>query len=386
MHHTIQFKTTSSLFLIPLLLACFAFLQKVQAVTPAPDGGYPSGNTAEGEDALFSRTTGAWDTAIGNQALFSNTQGNSNTAMGIQALFTNNVGEANTATGVEALFSNTEGLDNTADGYQALFSNDEGSNNTATGIFALFSNTGGNANTAVGADALGSNDTGSRNIALGSEAGSNVGTGAPGDDNIEIGNVGGGFDTGTIRIGTQGTQGAAFIAGVAGVFQSGTVDFVTINADGQLGSTVVSPVSPVSSRRFKKEIKPMDKTSEAILAFKPVTFRYKSDDKGTPQFGLIAEEVAEVNPDLVTRDNNGEIYAVRYEAVNAMLLNEFLKEHKAFLAERRKVQKQEAAIAELKSGIKALVATVKEQSSQIQKVSAQLEVRKPSPQTVLNNQ
>jgi hypothetical protein len=130
----------------------------------------------------------------------------------------------------------------------------------------------------------------------------------------------------------------------------------------------------------------MDKSSEAILALKPVTFQFKNDSKGTPQFGLIAEDVAEVNPDLVVRDDKGDIYTVRYDAVNAMLLNEFLKEHKAFLAERRKVQKQEAAIAELKSGMKALIATVKEQSSQLQKVSAQLEVSKPAPQTVASNQ
>jgi hypothetical protein len=141
-----------------------------------------------------------------------------------------------------------------------------------------------------------------------------------------------------------------------------------------------------SSRRFKDEIKPMDKASEAILALKPVTFQYKSDKSDTPQFGLIAEEVAEVNPDLVVRDKDGEIYTVRYDAVNAMLLNEFLKEHRAFLKEQRKVEVQEKTIAELKSGMTALAATVKEQAAQIQKVSAQVEMSRPAPQMVLNNQ
>jgi len=123
----------------------------------------------------------------------------------------------------------------------------------------------------------------------------------------------------------------------------------------------------------------MDQTSEAILALKPVTFHYKSDSTGTAQFGLIAEEVAKVNPDLVVRDDDGEIYTVRYEAVNAMLLNEFLKEH-------RQVQEQKATIAQLKSGMQTLAATVKEQASQIQKVSAQIELNKPVPQTVANTQ
>ena len=123
----------------------------------------------------------------------------------------------------------------------------------------------------------------------------------------------------------------------------------------------------------------MDKASEAILALKPVTFHYKSDNANRPEFGLVAEEVAEVNRDLVVRDENGEIYTVRYDAVNAMLLNEFLKEH-------RKNEEQEKTIAELKSGMTALAATVKEQASQIQKVSAQLEASIPAPQVVNNDQ
>ena len=158
---------------------------------------------------------------------------------------------------------------------------------------------------------------------------------------------------------------------------------VLIDSAGQLGTTS-------SSRRFKHEIKPIDKASEAILALKPVTFHYKNDDTATPQFGLIAEEVADVDPDLVVRDEKGEIYTVRYDAVNALLLNEFLKEHRKVEqqaykmdAADRKIQEQEAMIAELKSGMKALAATVNEQTLKLQKVSAQLELNRPGPQQVV---
>jgi len=137
----------------------------------------------------------------------------------------------------------------------------------------------------------------------------------------------------------------------------------------------------------------MDQTSEAILDLKPVTFHYKSDSTGTPQFGLIAEEVARVNPDLVVRDDDGEIYTVRYDAVNAMLLNEFLKEHCKVEEQSRKIQEQEATITELKSTVaqqnkdmKVFAANLKEQASQIQKVSAQVEMSKSAPRVVLNKQ
>jgi hypothetical protein len=153
---------------------------------------------------------------------------------------------------------------------------------------------------------------------------------------------------------------------------------VLIDSAGQLGTAS-------SSCRFKKEIKPMDKSSEAILSLKPVSFHYKSDETNRPEFGLIAEEVAQVNPDLVVRDENGDIYTVRYDAVNAMLLNEFLKEHRKVEEQNGKIQAQDATIAELKSGMTALAATVKEQAAQIQKVSAQLEATKPAPQVVENN-
>jgi hypothetical protein len=169
------------------------------------------------------------------------------------------------------------------------------------------------------------------------------------------------------------SRGATFIAGISGVDEGGTISAVYINTDGQLGTQ-----PPPSSRRFKEDVKLMDKTSEAILALKPVTFHFKNDEANIPQFGLIAEEVAQVNPDLVSRDRDGKPYTVRYEAVNAMLLNEFLKEH-------RKNEEQGATIAEQQKEIQALAATVKEQASQIQKVSVQVELSKPAPQTVLNN-
>jgi len=205
---------------------------------------------------------------------------------------------------------------------------------------------------------------------LGWGAGYNV---TAGNLNIDIGNSGNSGDDRTIYIGEQGLQGATFIAGIYGVNEGGMPLAVYINSNGQLGTMS-------SSRRFKKEIKRMEQTSEAILALKPVTFQYKSDPAGAgPQFGLIAEEVAEVNPDLVVRDAQGEIYSVRYDAVNAMLLNEFLKVH-------RKVEEQEAAIAQQKKRIDVLTARLDEQASLIQKVSAQLDVIKPAPQMVLNSQ
>ena len=403
------------LFLIPLVLAAFALSPTAQAqLSPPPDGGYAGDNTAEGTDALFSLTTGTENTAIGFDALYSNTTGDSNTATGSIALSTNTTGvrntadgfaalnsnttgERNTATGRAALTFNTTGNNNTADGHDALFSNTTairntatgsfalfsnttGPNNTALGYFALFSNTTGNSNTASGYDALLNNTTGIGNIALGNFAGSNLTTG---DNNIDVGNVGIAGESNTIRIGTVGTQTATYMAGIVGkTAPMGTPVF--INANGQLGTTP-------SSARFKDEIRRMDKASEAILALKPVTFHYKKefDPEGIPQFGLVAEEVEKINPALITRDPEGKPYTVRYEAINAMLLNEFLKEHRKVEQQEASITQQrqdfEAAIAQQRKEIKTLAVTVKEQASQIQKVSAQLEMSKPAPQTVLND-
>ncbi len=396
----------TGLLLITLALACFALVCAPQAfaVTPAPDGGYAGNNTAEGTSALFSLTSGVSNTAVGYQALNHTTTGSYNTATGFWALRNNTSGAQNTATGSSALFSNIDGSYNTADGGSALYRNTSGSDNTATGLRALFGNSTGSENTAVGVSALASNDNGSQNtaigykalmanrggnhnIALGHEAGINVGgLNNPRDNNIEIGNAGDFFDNATIRIGDVQTK--TFIAGISGSAVVGTT--VVVDANGQLGTAT-------SSARFKKEIKPMDKASEAILKLKPVGFQYKSDPTGTRQFGLIAEEVAKVDPDLVTRDRKGEIYGVRYESVNAMLLNEFLKEHTAFVEEQGKVQEQQAAITQLQSTVaqqqKDFPATVEQltrrldqQASQIQKVSAQVKANMQVPQLISNNQ
>jgi trimeric autotransporter adhesin len=258
-------------------------------------------------------------------------------------------------------FSNTIGRNNTAEGLQALNNNTMGINNAGVGVNALFSNTTGNLNVGLGVNSLLRNTTGSSNIALGVNAGGNL---TIGNSNIDIGNAGVAAEGNTTRVGTQGTQRRAFIAGISGTAVTGSP--VVVNASGQLGVAA-------SSERFKDEIKPMNNVSEAILALQPVTFRYKKtiDPDRVPQFGLVAEDVAKVNPDLVARDAKGEVYTVRYEAVNAMLLNEFIKAH-------RKNEEQEKTIAELKSGMTALAATVKEQASQIQKVSAQLATASPS--------
>ena len=251
------------------------------------------------------------------------------------------------------------------------------------------SNTTGGGNTAVGVVALVLNTTGSNNIALGVSAGFNLTTG---NNNIDIGNAGVTAESDTIRIGISGGQTRTFVAGISGVGVTGTP--VVVDGNGQLGVVL-------SSQRFKDEITPMDEASEAILALKPVTFRYKHelDPKGMLQFGLEAEEVEKVNPNLVARDAKGEVYTVRYEAVNAMLLNEFLKEHRKVEEQSRKVHEQEATIAELKKDFRTTVARQQKEfeskiacqqeqiealSAGLQRVSAQLEVTKAAPQTVAN--
>jgi hypothetical protein len=338
-------------------------------------------NTATGANALTANTTGNNNTAHGFDALFSNTTGEANTASGAFALLSNTIGTENTATGGGALQSNTTGELNTANGFQALYNNTTGNNDTANGFEALLGNTTGNNNTANGEFALKNNTTGSFNIALGSEAGINLTTG---NYNIDIGNAGFAGESKTIRIGTKQTQRATFIAGISGATVANGVG-VIIDNNGHLGTVV-------SSARYKDDMKPMDKASEAILALKPVTFHYKKDldPEGIPQFGLVAEQVEKVNPDLVARDEDGKPYTVRYEAVNAMLLNEFLKEH-------RKVEKLEATVvqqqeefqtttAEQQREIKALTARLEEQASQIRKVSAQLEMSRRAQQMLVNNQ
>jgi hypothetical protein len=346
----------SALILIGIVLACFALSRIAHAVVPAPDGGYAGGNTAEGQNALFSLTTGTYNTAVGFLSLRSNADGNFNTALGAGALLAN-TSDQNTATGAGALFSSTIASQSTANGAFALFKDTTGTSNTAIGNVTLYNNTTGNFNTAVGNGAL-SYAGGSSNTALGSGAGDNIFT---------ANNV--------ICIG-QGVQGqdvsdSCYIGNIWN--QPGGSQAVYVNSDGKLGALV-------SSRRFKDEIKPMEQASEVIYCLKPVSFRYRPEVEPTRPlcFGLIAEDVEKISPDLVTRGSDGKVNSVRYDAVNSMLLNEFLKEH-------RKVQELEATITEQKKGMAVLTAQLKEQAAQIQKVSAQLEMSKFTKKVVLNN-
>jgi hypothetical protein len=380
-------------------LVCFGLSPGAQAVDPeAPDTALAGGNTADGQGALLSLTTGKYNTAIGFDSLLINSStsfktgvgagtlllntGTENTAVGAAALLNNHTGSENNAVGAFALFNNDSdaagtGNFNNAHGRGALQANVDGTENEAFGDLALTANLASH-NTAMGDDALDANTTGDGNTAVGREAGNSITTGS---NNVCIGHFGGvGIVTAnnSIAIGVSATgpfadfSNTCFIGSIDGQPTSdpGSTVPVLIDANNVLGTAA-------SSRRVKHDIKPMDKASEAILALKPVTFHYNSDKKNTPCFGLIAEDVAEVNPDLVVRDKNGEPETVRYEQINAMLLNEFLKEHK-------KVEQQQANIAELKSTVGVLTAQLKEQAAQIQKVSAQLEVNKLAPQVVAN--
>jgi len=457
------------LFVVLFVLSCSAFFETAQAVSPPPDGGYPGGNTAEGQNALLSLTTGTYNTAVGLYsllsltdgrfntaigaatllantadeitacgagallsnttgegntangafALFSNTEGNFNTAVGDRALFGNTTGSSNTANGIHALFYNTEGSSNTAIGESALLSNTTGDHNTANGTGALFSNTDGSDNTANGSFALGANSTGANNAANGASALSSNTTGAQntasgafalsqstGDNNTAVGagalqssttgngNIALGASAGSdvttasnvIAIGTSGDDlgNSCFIGQIYTNVQPqvGTdPDLVTINNRGRLGR------ANVSSRRYKHDIQPMDKASEAIYTLKPVSFRYhkKYDPTQTIAFGLIAEEVAEVAPHLVGRNPDGQPESVRYEQVNAMLLNEFLKEHAKGEEQDRKIQEQETTIAGLKSEMKTLAAIVHEQAAQLQNVRTQMELTKPAVRIASEN-
>ena len=379
MNPLIQLEKASAVFLIAL--ACFWLAPSTHALLPPPppDGGYPGNNTAEGTNALFNLTSGANNTAVGFDALISNTTGNNNTATGIGALGSNTIGNDNTANGFGALLHDTTGVDNTALGFEALLVNTTGFQNTANGWRALFANTTGFHNTADGFIALSSNTTGNHNTADGDEAltGNTTGNfnttcGAHSliHNTTGSGNTVLGFDTGNsittannvICIGENvagaNLSNSCFIGNIFGATSTAGIA-VFINSSGQLGTAT-------SSRRFKEEIRPMDQASKALFSLKPVTFRYKKeiDPAGTSQFRLVAEDVENVNPDLVAGDQEGKSYSVRYDQLNAMLLNEFLKEH-------REVQELKKQVAALTAGL--------------QKVNAQLEVSKAAPQTVVNN-
>jgi hypothetical protein len=430
---------------IPLVVVCFGLAPMARAVGPDTDGAIPGSNNGEGIGVLVSRTSGIWNTGTGFEALNHLTAGNQNTATGFRALNSDINGGYNAATGVYSLFSNTSGFfnsatgayslannvsgtRNTANGYAALYRN-TADDNTATGFAALHGNTTGVSNNAIGVNALLRNDVGSGNIAIGDDAGTNitgdsnvtVGTGAfgtgtgitTGNNNAVLGNgaglgvtigsnnvllgqgtgsdihttsgdvyIGAGvnppgptFEVNTLRImdssaPVAGTDSKVFIGGIFGAAIGAANAIVGVNANGQLGTAV-------SSARYKKDIESMGESSEVIFSLRPVSFHYKGDETNLPCFGLIAEEVAKVNRDLTLLDKEGKPFTVRYEQINAMLLNEFLKEHK-------KVEAQQATISELKNEVQTVVAQLKEQAAQIQKVSAKLEVSKPAPQVVVN--
>jgi len=328
-------------------------------------------NVAVGQQALERNTVGSANTAVGYQALHSFITGPAgseqlgfSTAVGFQALASANGTGGNNAFGYQALMNNIVGFNNTAIGAQAMFFNTIGANNTASGTGALEAITVGNNNTGVGFGALDGPTTGDYNIGLGAFAGTEL----SGNDsnNIEIGNAGNtGGESDSIRIGT--TQVRTFIAGISA---EDALDGVTVfvTADGKLGTNS-------SSCRFKRDIRPMAEASEAILALKPVSFHYKSDAKYTPYFGLVAEDVEKVNPALIVRDKEGKPNNVRYDQVNAMLLNEFLKEH-------RKVEALRGSLAEQQKNFEATIARQQKQiealAAGLQKVSAQLATARPS--------
>lgn len=315
--------------------------------TGAGNPGVSTGNrnTALGEFALSSNTSGSDNTAVGSNACLANTNGNSNTAVGSYALTANTTGQVNTAVGSGALPANTSGAANSGFGVNALNSNTIGGSNTALGFQTLFTNVSGNSNTGVGANALG-NATGSNNIAVGRFAGFNI---TNGTNNIYIGNSAPGNESNTIRIGN--TQTATFLAGVNGATASGGVQ-VFVDASGQLGTLT-------SSKRFKEDVRDMGDASKGLLRLRPVTFHYKAaydDGARLLQYGLIAEEVAKVAPNLVQSDATGQPFTVRYHALNAMLLNELQKQHAKVAEQEAELARQKAQIEEQEARLRRLEA------------------------------
>jgi hypothetical protein len=363
-------------------LVCFPLLLNAQAgkerAPAAPQLALPGFNTADGDHALantlagggnansgfgwyalFANGAGSYNTGVGAAALALSI-GDQNTAVGTAALLSNGIGNYNNAVGVSALQNNGGGFYNNAHGRQAL-TNSDASENNAFGDFAMQSNTTGSSNTAIGDDALRFNVDGNGNVAVGDEAGTSI---VSASNMVAIGAPGAGP--------YEDTSNTCFIASIYNqpISDAGTGQDVYVDQYNVLGFLP-------SSQRFKHDIQAMDKASESLYGLEPVTFKYNSDKTGRTQYGLIAEEVAKVAPDLVVRDNNGSINTVRFEQIGSMLLNEFLKEHK-------KVQALEATVAQQQKGMEVLTAQLKEQAAQIQKVSAQVEMGKPAPQVVAN--
>ena len=300
-------------------------------------------NSAFGAGALGSNTTGSLNVAYGLEALAGATTGSYNTAIGADALLHGTSGSYNTAIGANALLNGTTGNYNTASGYEAMYDNTVGAQNIAYGLYALHGNSKGNYNAAVGGYALYSNTSGSSNIALGYKAGFYPTAGA---NNIHVGNLGAAGDTGVIKIGTQNTQKATSIAGIYSTSPMTGGSVVVINSAGLLG------VQTVSSERFKSDIMPMNKNTTRLEQLRPVSFHYKSDPHGPVQYGLIAEEVAKVYPELVTRDEHGDVNGVRYDELAPMLLNEMKLQNQKL----QRLDAQDVEIRELRAEVRALQA------------------------------
>jgi trimeric autotransporter adhesin len=332
-------------------------------------------NTADGEGALDGNTTGSANTSVGEAALLNNSSGDDNVAIGINALTDNN-GSYNTASGSEALDGNTAGNYNTATGYQALYGSNfnTGSYNTANGwdtlyynttgydsladgARALFSNGEGSKNTAVGVDAMVDNTNGSYNIALGYQAGASLTTGK---NNVDIGNAGVAGESNTIRVGTQGTQTITYLAGVSGTPVTGAE--VAVSSTGQLG--VVA-----SSARFKRDVRAMGPSSDGLMKLRPVTFRYKNDPKGIKQYGLIAEQVQQIYPELVTYDAQGQIESVRYQELIPMLLNQVQQQHNQLQQQKDQFQR---VLLKLRADNQTLRSALYQVQDQVAHIAAQM--------------
>jgi hypothetical protein len=312
-----------------------------------------SDNTAVGAGTLEQNTTGSENSALGMETLNNNTTGSYNTAIGIQALYSNTTGDYNTATGMNALFSNTTGIHNSATGYETLYSNTTGTENTGFGYESLYYNSTGKQNTAFGNEALYSNTSGANNIALGFHAGINLTTGS---NDIDIGSAGASGESNVIRIGTAGTQTEAYIAGIANTKVTGSAVYIT--SSGKLGTLA-------SAERYKTAIAPMGSVTEKLMRLRPVTFHLKSEPDGAVQYGLIAEEVDKVYPELAIHDDEGMLSGVRYDELAPMLLNEFQKQQKQMIA-----QNEHAASLEVE--VRVLNEQLATQSAQLTRTQAQV--------------
>ena len=321
-------------------------------------------NTAVGSDSLKTNVNGISNTSIGVYAMRDNSSGSSNTGMGYATLLRNTSGYSNTAVGQSALESNTTGGENVALGYLALLKNTRGLGNTAGGTYALQENTTGRFNTALGYQAGLNWTTGAKNVAIGAGAGKNQTTGS---NNIAIGAVGAATDTAVIRIGTKGTQTKAFMAGIRGVNVTGG-QAVLVDANGQLG--VAS-----SSARYKQDIQPMGDASNRLLELRPVTFHYRQaeEDGSRPlQYGLIAEDVAAVMPELAVYNEDGSPESVAYQVLPSLLLNEYQKQNRKLEATEAKLEATQDELAEAKVQFEATEAKLEAVESELATIKLML--------------